>query len=150
MLPRVNHVGKRFLTLSAVQGPLHPPLVSTTLSQYFTFEILAKNSQRPALISRQERPRAHGGPASKNLGIQKHLAWDFEEFDRHIGALARGLLGMGVKKGDRIGVIMGNNRLRWLDFRGLPRTYYCYAVLMPCFNCKLDDLFIYPGIGSEL
>jgi hypothetical protein len=111
MLPRVTHVGQRFLTLSAVQGPVHPPLVASTLSEYFASEVLAKHAQRPALIARQERPRTHGGPKSNNLGVESHLAWDFEEFDRHIGALARGLLGMGVNKGDRIGVIMGNNRL---------------------------------------
>ena len=38
------------------------------------------------------------------------MRWNFGEFDRHIGALARGLVGLGVKKGDRVGVIMGNNR----------------------------------------
>ncbi|KAL1745248.1 hypothetical protein HDZ31DRAFT_82110 [Schizophyllum fasciatum] len=32
-----------------------------------------------------------------------------EEFDRHIKALARGLLEMGVKPGERVAVIMGNN-----------------------------------------
>ncbi|KAF8634847.1 hypothetical protein AX17_004095 [Amanita inopinata Kibby_2008] len=43
------------------------------------------------------------------MGVTRHLAWDFEEFERHIAALARGLVSMGVQKGDRVGVIMGNN-----------------------------------------
>lgn len=100
----------RPLTMSSVQGPLHPPLVTTTLSEYFSKEILEKQSNRPALICRKEAPRAHGGPPSRNLHNTRHLAWDFEEFDRHINAFARGMLNMGVKKGDRVGVIMGNNR----------------------------------------
>ena len=111
---RKNYVnkfnGSRLLTTSYVEGPLEPPLSTKTLPQFFNTEILEPHSNRPALIARQERPRAHGGPASRNLGVTSHLAWDFAEFDRHIGALARGLLGMGVQKGDRVGVIMGNNR----------------------------------------
>ena len=101
---------KRLLTLSSVQGPLHPPLETRTLFEYFTSEILQKHSARPALISRHESPRAHHGPPSKNLGVTSHLAWDFEELDRHNNALARGMLCMGVRKGDRVGVVMGNNR----------------------------------------
>ncbi|KAF8157017.1 hypothetical protein B0H34DRAFT_783221 [Crassisporium funariophilum] len=99
---------KRCLTKSSVQGPLEPPLSTQTLPEYFATEILSKHSLRPALICRKELPRSHGGPASQNLGVTTHLAWDFAEFDKHIGALARGLLGMGVQKGDRVGVIMGN------------------------------------------
>ncbi|KAJ7265387.1 hypothetical protein B0H12DRAFT_1216992 [Mycena haematopus] len=37
------------------------------------------------------------------MGVQSHLAWDFAEFNRHINALARGLLRMGVNKGNRVG-----------------------------------------------
>lgn len=100
---------KRFLTsLSSVQGPLHPPLETRTISEYFTSEILQKHSSRSALICRKEQPRAHHGPPSRNLGITSHLAWDFEELDRHNNALARGLLAMDVRRGDRVGVIMGN------------------------------------------
>jgi acyl-CoA synthetase (AMP-forming)/AMP-acid ligase II len=99
----------RTLTLSSVEGLLHPPLVNSTLSEYFAHEILEKQSTRPALICRNELPRSHGGPPSHNLGVRTHLAWDFEEFDGHIRACARGLLNLGVKKGDRVGVIMGNN-----------------------------------------
>lgn len=102
---------KRYLlTKSTVEGPLEPPLSMKTLPEYFNTEILAKHGARPALIAREESPRAHGGPPSRNLGVNTHLAWDFQEFDRHINALARGLIGMGVQKGDRVGVIMGNSR----------------------------------------
>jgi hypothetical protein len=98
---------RRFLTVSSVDGPLHPPLVSHTLPEYFRDVILKQNASRPALICRNENPGIHGGP---HVGAESHLVWDFEEFDRNINALARGLLNLGVVKGDRIGVIMGNNR----------------------------------------
>lgn len=96
--------------MSSVEGPLNPPLSTSTLSDYFAREIVAKQGTRPALICRNEMPRAHGGPLSPNLGVTTHLAWDFDEFHRHINAVARGLLTMGVKKGDRVGVMMGNSR----------------------------------------
>ncbi|KAI0360476.1 acyl-CoA synthetase [Trametes cingulata] len=97
------------LTMSAVEGPTEPPLVAKTLPAYFREDILDVHGARPALIARQEQIRPHGGPLSRNLGDARYLAWDFTEFDRHIQALARGLLDLGVKKGDRVGVIMGNN-----------------------------------------
>ncbi|KZT10257.1 acyl-CoA synthetase [Laetiporus sulphureus 93-53] len=102
-------LARRSIALSAVEGPKYPPLVPHTLPEYFAQEILGKHSSRPALICRQERPRPYGGPISSNMGVARHLAWDFEEFNRYIQALARGLLDLGVKKGDRVGVVMGNN-----------------------------------------
>ncbi|KAJ3783271.1 acetyl-CoA synthetase-like protein [Lentinula aff. detonsa] len=124
-LPKLNRLLhwelRRASTLSIVQGPSYPPLSSRTLSEYFTQEILQRHSTRPALICSSERPRAHGGPSSKNLGKTSHLAWDFDEFERHIDAASRGLLSMGVQKGDRIGIIMGNNSayaiLQWAAAR---------------------------------
>ena len=99
------------LTKSCVQGPLEPPLSTKTLPQYFETEVLDKYHARPALICRKEAARAHGGPPTHNLGRESsYLAWSFEEFNQHINALARGLLSMGVQPGDRVGVIMGNNR----------------------------------------
>lgn len=101
---------RRRLTKSAVQGPVEPSLSYKTLPDFFRTEILEKYPNQPALICRKEAPRSHGGPLSRNLGVGTHLAWDFAEFDTHINALARGLLAMGVQKGDRVGVIMGNSR----------------------------------------
>ena len=104
------------LTLSSVTGPTTPPLSDKTLYDYFS-EVLAQKSSRPALLCRTERPGVFGGPPLRvrNLatesGTQRdYLAWDYEEFNRNIMALARGLVELGVKKGDRVGVIMGNNR----------------------------------------
>lgn len=102
------------LTSSSVQGPTEPSLDLRTLTNFFREEILGKHAHRPALICTQERPRAHGGPPSRNLNVIDHLAWDFDEFDKHIRALARGLVAMGVRKGDRVAVLMGNNRYRAL------------------------------------
>ena len=82
----------------------------STLTSYFQNELLSKVASRPALISKKEKPRAHAGPLQRNLGRSDCLAWDFEEFGRHIDALAYGLRSAGVKKGDRVGVVMGNNR----------------------------------------
>lgn len=97
------------LTHSSVSGPTSPPLSPKTLPQYFAEDVLASHASRPALICRKESAQAHAGPPSRNFKDVPYLAWDFAEFDRHIRALARGLLGMGIKKGDRVGVIMGNN-----------------------------------------
>lgn len=109
---------RRQITLAAVQGAREPPLDNRTLHEYFTAEVLSRRSDRPALICTQERPRAHGGPLPRNMGVERHLAWDFNEFDSHTRALARGLVGLGVKKGDRVGVVMGNTRYEYLTVSG--------------------------------
>jgi acyl-CoA synthetase (AMP-forming)/AMP-acid ligase II len=117
----------RSLTMSSVEGSIQPPLSNSTLIDYFTREIVEKHGSRPALVCQNEMPRAHGGPLSRNLGTGTHLAWDFEEFDRHIRAVACGLLTLGVKKGDRVGVMMGNNRYNYSLSSGPPRCDNCYS-----------------------
>ena len=115
------------LALSVVEGPHEPPLATKTLPAYFAEDILPMHAGRPALICRRERPHAHGGPRApdSNLGVDTHLAWSFGELDEHVRALARGLVALGVRKGDRVGVIMGNNRcvagsMRFRPGRGSP------------------------------
>ncbi|KAF7323872.1 hypothetical protein MKEN_00608600 [Mycena kentingensis (nom. inval.)] len=100
---------RRFLTHSSVVGALDPPLNHSTLPHYFASDILGTRSARPALICPTESPRAHGGLIQHNLCRSDCLAWSFAEFDANINALTRGLLALGVRKGDRVGVLMGNN-----------------------------------------
>ncbi|TFK49431.1 acetyl-CoA synthetase-like protein [Heliocybe sulcata] len=100
---------RRLLANSSVKGTTDPPLVQDTLPGYFAREIVRRHRDRPALISRHESPRPFGGPTSRNLSRVDCLAWDYDEFSRHVDTVARGLLSMGVKKGDRVAVIMGNN-----------------------------------------
>ncbi|KAF8828189.1 hypothetical protein HHX47_DHR4000533 [Lentinula edodes] len=125
-------------TLSVVQGASHPPLETKTLSEYFTQEILQRHSTRPALICSSEKPRAHGGPSSRNLGKVSHLAWDFDEFERHIDAVSRGLLSMGVQKGDRIGIIMGNNSAYAILQWAAARIGAILATINPSY--RIDEL----------
>ncbi|KAH8817608.1 hypothetical protein DL96DRAFT_1622913 [Flagelloscypha sp. PMI_526] len=89
--------------------PRLPPRRHLTLSSNVILSQLSEGGSRPALICPQEKPRAHGGPTSKNMDRTDCLAWDYAEFDRNIDALARGLIALGVKSGERVGVIMGNN-----------------------------------------
>ncbi|KAH8110335.1 acetyl-CoA synthetase-like protein [Phellopilus nigrolimitatus] len=107
--PNLQFCRRNLLTSSYVEGSNHPPLNPRTLTEFFETELLSKLPSKPALVCRKERPRAHAGPQQHNLGRSDCLAWSFEEFNRHIEALARGLLLLGVKKGDRVGVVMGNN-----------------------------------------
>lgn len=106
----VSHTQTDRLSLSYAQGPTHPPLTHSTLPAFWNGTTLHHYAERPALICRSEKPRPHGGPRTENLGIESHLAWSFGEMNEQVKALARGLVGLGVKKGDRVGVIMGNNR----------------------------------------
>ncbi|GJE86551.1 acyl-CoA synthetase [Phanerochaete sordida] len=95
------------LTQSYVEGPTDPPLSHLTLPAYFAQHILPHHADRPALVCRAEKPDALGGPPQTSTAA--HLAWTFRELDDHVSALARGLLALGVTKGERVGVIMGNN-----------------------------------------
>ena len=101
---------RNLLSSSYVEGSKESQLSTETLTSFFEKELLPNYSSKAALICRKESPRAHGGPQHFNLGRADCLAWNFEDFSRHIDALAYGLRSLGVKVGDRIGVVMGNNR----------------------------------------
>ncbi|OMP83894.1 putative acyl-CoA synthetase YngI, partial [Diplodia seriata] len=68
-----------------------PPLLEQTVGDYFS-SIVAKHGDRKAVISRHQ---------------QTQLTYD--ELDRASNALARGLQRLGVEKGDRVAVFLGNN-----------------------------------------
>lgn len=106
--PNGHFCRRRCLSLSSIEGPSYPPLVNSTLNEYFVRNVLAKYPHRPALYCREELPGSNGGTRSQNLSTSSHLAWDFSELDTNVTAATRGLLRMGVQKGDKVGVIIPN------------------------------------------
>ncbi|KAH8993632.1 acetyl-CoA synthetase-like protein [Lactarius hatsudake] len=158
-----RHLGVQYfarrITLSAVEGARHPPLDNRTLPEYFSSEILSRRPERPALICLQERPRAHGGPLPSSKGGEGHLAWDFNEFDNHINALARGLIGLGVKKGDRVGVIMGNTSAYAMLQWACAKTGAILVTINPAYRIRelietirivgISHLFMVPQIRTS-
>jgi hypothetical protein len=95
---------------SFVRGAIDVPLLEHTFPRFFTERLLPEHSSGTALISTHEPARPHGGPVLSSKAPSSYLSWSFEDLDRHVCALSKGMLKLGVKKGDRVGVVMGNNR----------------------------------------
>ncbi|KAL2001460.1 hypothetical protein VTN02DRAFT_1717 [Thermoascus thermophilus] len=84
-------VAKRgLLTQSYARGPSEPPLFEQTVGEHFA-SIVGKYGDRKAVISRHQS----GQLTYESLDIQSNV-------------LARGLESIGVKKGDRVAVMLGN------------------------------------------
>lgn len=103
--------------LSSVVGPTSPPLDERTLGQFWD-DLVARYPDSPALVSSHEFSTVYSldhpahsvesmGPAG-SISKEDCLRWDFKEMGRYVDAVARGLLKMGLKRGDRIGVYLGN------------------------------------------
>ncbi|ESZ98369.1 hypothetical protein SBOR_1247 [Sclerotinia borealis F-4128] len=106
------------LTESCSIGPTEPPLLQHTIPEHFHSIVSALGSNL-ALISH-----------SQNIKLT------YQELDERSNVIAHGLLGMGLKKGDRVAVSLGNG---W-EFGAI--TYAVWklgAVLVPlnpAFNTK--------------
>lgn len=113
--------------LSYAKGADTPPLSDETLPSFYEKELLAKFATRPALVSRHEP-----------VGGSGCLRWSYEELWRQANDLARGLLGLGVTKGSRVGVVMGNNRYDVCGKQGGPSAE---SVLEQCLRPTSVGLF---------
>ncbi|KAH7107956.1 acyl-CoA synthetase [Auriculariales sp. MPI-PUGE-AT-0066] len=99
------------LTKSRVAGPLTPPLSTHTLPSFYRSHLLEKYWDRSALISVHEPRTVHSqdGRGLCQLSDAKHIHWTFEELDKHVVALAQGLVqNLGIQKGDTVAAVMGN------------------------------------------
>lgn len=76
--------------LSIVQGPTDQPLWNITLGQLL------------------ERQRAQYGSLECVVFPWTGVRWTYAQLDEQTNRLARGLLAMGISKGDRIGIMAGN------------------------------------------
>ncbi|BCS29376.1 putative AMP-binding enzyme [Aspergillus puulaauensis] len=100
-LPNITAVGslsqalsvtrRGLLTQSYARGPSEPPLFESTIGEHFA-SIVDNYGDRTAVISKHQNDRA-----------------TYLDLDARSNALARGLESVGVRKGDRVGVMLGNS-----------------------------------------
>jgi len=112
LAPRACTFARRtLLTQARAIGASDPPLLEETISENFA-RIVSQNGDRPAVISREQGRRS-----------------TYHELDQESNILARALQqSLGVKKGDRVCVSLGNN----IEFATL--TYALFklgAILVP-------------------
>ncbi|KAI4255005.1 MAG: hypothetical protein L6R42_006960 [Xanthoria sp. 1 TBL-2021] len=82
---------RQLLTESYARGPSTPPLLDQTIGQHFA-SIVSRFGDRTAVVSRHQQTRL-----------------TYDDLDRKSNALSQGLRNVGVKKGDRVAVSLGNN-----------------------------------------
>ncbi|CAG8931856.1 unnamed protein product [Penicillium salamii] len=92
------------LTESYARGPSGTPLIESTVGAHFS-KVVAEQGDRTAVISRHQNDRA-----------------TYASLDSRSNALARGLESVGVRKGARVGVMLGNS------------MEYAVVPLNPSFN----------------
>ncbi|EXJ91325.1 hypothetical protein A1O1_04437 [Capronia coronata CBS 617.96] len=99
-----------FSTIAKIKGPLAPPLLEETVGENFA-RVVSAHGDRQAVVSRHQKKRL-----------------TYNQLDLDSNVLARGLQSLGVKKGDRVSVSLGNN----LEFATI--TYALFklgAILVP-------------------
>ncbi|KAJ5323973.1 AMP-dependent synthetase/ligase [Penicillium atrosanguineum] len=87
----ISSLRRGLLTASIARGPSEPPLIESTVGGHFS-KIVAQYGDRLAVISKHQNDRV-----------------TYSGLDTRSNALARGLESVGVKKGDRVGVMLGNS-----------------------------------------
>ena len=76
---------------SYVHGASDIPLIGETIGVHFD-RIVARHGERDALIVRHQ-----------------HISWTYRELQREVDAFAAGLIALGLKPGERIGIWSPNN-----------------------------------------
>ena len=105
------------LTQAKSIGPSEPPLLEETISENFG-RIVSQNGDRAAVISREQGRRS-----------------TYRELDEQSNILARGLQSLGVKKGDRVCVSLGNN----IEFATLTYALFKLGAILVPLNPAFTD-----------
>ena len=106
------------LTQAYDKGPSEPALSELTVPQHFA-GVVSQFGDRLAVISRAQRAQV-----------------TYDELNRKSNAIARGLQSIGVKKGDRVSVSLGNNMEYALLHYALFKLGAILNPLNPSFNQK--------------
>jgi acyl-CoA synthetase (AMP-forming)/AMP-acid ligase II len=145
--------------LSRVSGPTTDSLSEATLAQFWQDRV-RKHEDRPALIVRHEPSNHHEMRKVREAADDSCIRWTFGEMDEHIRKLVRGMRSLGVRKGDRVAVLMMNSsNMASLQFA----TAFIGAILVtlnPSYTSKellralnhvgAKYLFIVPSLRSSI
>lgn len=103
-----SNLTKPVNNISSVFGPTTPPLDERTLGEFWN-DLIASYPTSPALVCRHENRDIHS--TEYRGGIWKEedcLRYNFREMGEKVDQLARGMMSLGFKKGDRVGAYLGN------------------------------------------
>ncbi|KAL2269098.1 hypothetical protein VTJ83DRAFT_3944 [Remersonia thermophila] len=117
---------------SISQGPFEPLLLPNTIPEHFA-SVVSRYGDRPAVICRTPTASKDAFPRDLFAGITtgpsaSEILLSYSQLDLASNALARSLQSLGVKKGDRVAVSLGNTA----EFAAL--TYASFklgAILVP-------------------
>ncbi|RAL06076.1 putative AMP-binding enzyme [Aspergillus ibericus CBS 121593] len=113
----VPWTGRRgLLTESYARGPLEPPLLETTIGEHFA-KIVNLHGDRTAVICKHQNDRV-----------------TYAALDAKSNALARGLESIGVRTGDRVGVMLGNSMEHAIATYALFKLGAILVPINPSFN----------------
>ncbi|KAJ5647414.1 hypothetical protein N7490_003786 [Penicillium lividum] len=104
------------LTQSYARGPSQPPLIESTIGDHFA-KIVAEHGDRTAVISKHQNDCV-----------------TYASLDMRSNALARGLESVGINKGDRVGVMLGNSMEYAVITYALFKLGAILVPLNPSFN----------------
>ncbi|KAI0011341.1 acetyl-CoA synthetase-like protein [Xylariaceae sp. FL0662B] len=94
--------------LSYAEGPREPPLLPHTIPEHFA-SIVSPRGDHPAVISRSPTVIDIAPPPTSSIDTTPHTTTlTYEGLDSLSNTLARSLQSLGVKKGDRVAISLGN------------------------------------------
>ncbi|OTB15381.1 hypothetical protein K445DRAFT_61095 [Daldinia sp. EC12] len=94
--------------LSYAEGPREPPLLTCTIPEHFA-EVVSEYGDRPAAVFRSPTTNDMRPLLTPSLDIVPQTSTlTYEALDAQSNILARSLRSLGVKKGDRVAVSLGN------------------------------------------
>ncbi|KAI1091394.1 acetyl-CoA synthetase-like protein [Rostrohypoxylon terebratum] len=92
--------------LSFAEGHKEPPLITVTIPEHFR-SIVSQHGDKPAAIFRA--PTVYQSPVPISISSRPEtITLTYEALDNQSNILAHSLRSLGVKKGDRIGISLGN------------------------------------------
>ncbi|KAL2183088.1 acetyl-CoA synthetase-like protein [Thermothelomyces heterothallicus CBS 203.75] len=125
------------LTRSIYEGPSEPPLLPHTIPEHFS-SIVREFGDRPAVICRTPTTGRDALPnlPAEGLPAAVETTLSYEKLDLASNALAHSLRSLGVKKGDRVAVSLGNTA----EFAALTYAIFKLGAILvplnPSFNVK--------------